>query len=249
MTNNFRVIESVGADRDRLRSRNPTLDPLAPLQGYGPDVEQHERLIGVIDQLEVAESQVAVKLPGPCFMVRVAGVANVDIGPADRDPGDVQGRQDLFVDAVFPTDVVADGKQPDVVDDGIAAGPIGLGVTRAAHHEPGRRQFARSDLIEQPLELCPLGRLDHVIGIEPEGVIAGGMLESIVPRRGEAIDPGEFEDLGPERAGDRNRVVGAAGVDDDNLVEHAGHRGQAMWKIFVLVLYDHRQGDAGPLVR
>ena len=55
-----------------------------------------------------------------------------------------------------------------------------------------------SETRQQRPQLLSLVRLDHVIGVEPEGIIAGRVRERLVTRRGEAVDPRELEDLGPK---------------------------------------------------
>ncbi len=78
------------------------------------------------------------------------------------------------------------------------------------------------------------GRLDHVVGIEPEGVLARGLLQRGVAGRGEVIDPGEFADLRPERLGDAPGAVGRPGVHDDDLIEDPPHRLEAMRQVLLL---------------
>ncbi len=63
----------------------------------------------------------------------------------------------------------------------------------------------------------------HIIGVEPEGIIALCPRECRVAGRGEVIDPHEIEHAGSELAGDLSRAVGAARVDDYDLVKQAGH--------------------------
>ena len=80
---------------------------------------------------------VAIELPGPQRLVDIARVPHDQVGPADRDPGPPQRRQDLLVDAVGPANILAERKQPDVIDDRLAAAAVGAGVARAAHHVRG----------------------------------------------------------------------------------------------------------------
>ena len=105
------------------------------------------------------------------------------VGPADRDAGPPQGRHDLLVDAVGPSDVVAEREQPDVVDHGVAAAAVGAGVAGASHHVAGR--LIGPQAVEQRPQCVPLGRVDDVVGIEPEGVIARrvGAARRSAPRR------------------------------------------------------------------
>ena len=71
------------------------------------------------------------------------------------------------------TDVIADRKPPHVVDDRLPARAIGAGIARAAHHVGGL--VAGPQASQQRFELRALGRIDHVVGVEPEGIIAGRM--------------------------------------------------------------------------
>jgi hypothetical protein len=87
---------------------------------------------------------------------------------------------------------------------------------------------------QQRVELFALRRLDHVIRIEPEGIIARGVCQRLVPRRGEVIDPGKLKDTRSEFAGDLDRAIGAARIDNNDLIEHPPHRFQAMRQVFFL---------------
>ena len=102
---------------------------------------------------------------------------------------------------------------------------------------------------QQRLELLAFGRLDHVVGIEPEGIIAGGVRQGRVPGRGEVVDPDEIEHPRPERAGDFDGAVLAAGIDDDDLIEEPAHRSETMRKVLLLVPDDHGERDASPVRR
>ena len=70
---------------------------------------------------------VALELPGPQVPVDIARVPDGQVRPAHRHTGSPQCGQDLLVNAVRPADIVAEGKQPDVVDDRLAPGAVGLG--------------------------------------------------------------------------------------------------------------------------
>ena len=129
--------------------------------------------------------------------------------------------------------------------------PSGLGSHGAAHHVrnicPGRAAFPGSlrelQTVQQRSELLPLGRVDHVVGIQPEGIIAGGVFQGRVAGGGEIIDPDEVEHPRPEFARDLLGPVGAAGIDHDDLVEKSRAPTQAMRQIFLLVSDDHGQTD------
>ena len=76
--------------------------------------------------------------------------------------------------------------------------------------------------VEQRLELDSLGRIEHIIGIQPERIVPLCPRERRVAGRGEVTDPDEIEHPGPELAGDLPRAVGAARIDDHDLVEQVG---------------------------
>ena len=98
-------------------------------------------------------------------------------------------------------------------------------------------------------ELLSLGRLDDVIGIEPKRIIAGGPRQCRIAGRGEVVDPDKIKHTCPERPGDLDRAVGAAGIDDDDLIEQPAHRFETGGKVFFLVPNNHGQADSGPVVR
>jgi hypothetical protein len=58
---------------------------------------------------------------------------NGQIGPARRNIRPAQRRQELFVYPVRPPDIVAERKQPDVIDHRVATDPVRAGITRTAH--------------------------------------------------------------------------------------------------------------------
>ena len=130
-----------------------------------------------------------------------------------------------------------------MVDDRRPAARLAVGVAGAA--DDVGRLVARPRPSSSASQLGPLGRLDHVVGVEPEGVVAGGAGQRRVAGGGEVVDPGEVEDPRPERAGDLHGAVGRAGVDDDDLVEEPGGRAQAGRQVRLLVADDHRQADPG----
>ena len=101
------------------------------------------------------------------------------------------------MDAVGPSDILAEREQPDVIDDRLAAAAVRARVAGAR----ARTQAAgssRPQSVEQRPQFLPLGRIDHVVGIEPEGIIAGRPGQGRVPGRGEVVDPDEVEHPGAE---------------------------------------------------
>ena len=71
--------------------------------------------------------------------------------------------------AISPADSFAERKQPDMVDDRVAACSVGAGIARAAHDV--RDLLALSQSLENRFELLSLGRIDDIVGIEPKGII------------------------------------------------------------------------------
>jgi hypothetical protein len=130
-----------------------------------------------------------------------------------------------------------------VIDDGLPAAAVGARVAGALD-DVGR--LARTEALQERDQLLPLGWLDDVVGVEPEGVIAGGPRQGRIAGRGEVVHPDEVEHPRPERAGDLGRPIDAAGVHDDDLIEDVAHRFEAPWKVLLLVFHDHRQGDSCP---
>jgi hypothetical protein len=112
-----------------------------------------------------------------------------------------------------------------VVDNRVAAGSVRRRIAGAAYHVAG--VFTGAQAVQVRFELLSFGCIDHIVGIEPESVVAGGAGERRIACRREVVDPGEIEDAGTKRTGDLDRAVGAAGVDDDDLVEEAFRRAQA----------------------
>ena len=104
-----------------------------------------------------------------------------------------------------------------MIDDRVTARPIRARVARAAHHIRG--PVAGPQPVKNRPELFDLDRIDHIIGIEPEGVITGRMGQRFIPCRGEIVDPDEIKHLRTELAGDLLRAVNAACVDDDNFIK------------------------------
>ncbi len=74
-----------------------------------------------------------------------------------------------------------------MIDHGIAAAAVGTRIAGATHDVSGR--LLGSQPVEKREELLPLRRIDLVVGIESERVIAGGVRQRFISRRGEVIDP------------------------------------------------------------
>jgi hypothetical protein len=101
---------------------------------------------------------------------------------------------------------------------------------------------------KQSLELLPFRPIDHVIGIQPERVIAGRVLQRRAPCRREVIDPRELKDTRPELDGNLLRPIRAPRIDHADLIKQPRHRRQGAWQVFLLDLHDHGQRGSG-LVR
>ena len=102
--------------------------------------------------------------------------------------------------------------------------PCGPGSHAHAHDE-GRRVPVRSRATpQQRFELRTFRRLDQVVGIEPEGIIASGAGERCISGGGEVVDPDEIKHPRPERPGDFNGAIRAAGIEDDDLVKQPASR-------------------------
>ncbi len=218
--------------------------PIAPLDGDRAEIEEDERLVRPVLQLFAEDPRIAFELSGSQGEVDVARVPDDQVGPPDGNPGSAEGGHDLLVNAIGPAEVLPDREQPDMVDDGLAAAAVGAGIAGASHDVS--RRLVRPQSREELPELLPLGRVDHVVGIEPEGVNAGGVGERLIPRRGEVVDPGELEHVGSELLGDLDRPIARPGIDDDALIEDPADRFQALRQVLLLVFQDQGQGDFRP---
>ena len=216
--------------------------PIAPLNGDRAQVEQDERLIGPVLQLFLKDPRIAIELSGSQSEVDITGMPDDHVRPPHRNPGSAQRGHDLLVHAIGPADIVAAGKQPDMIDDGLAPAAVGAGVAGTSHDVS--RRLVPPQSVEHHLELRPLVRIDHIVGVEPEDIIAGGVGKRLVPRRREVVDPGEREHAGLEGAGDLDRLIVRSGIDDHDFIEDPAYRFQALRQVILLVSYDHRQADA-----
>jgi hypothetical protein len=68
-----------------------------------------------------------------------------------------------------------------MIDDGLAAGAVGRRIAGAAHDITGL--VFSSQPGKQCPQLVPLRRIEHVIGVEPEGKITRGMGQGLIPRQ------------------------------------------------------------------
>ncbi len=92
--------------------------------------------------------------------------------------------------------------------------------------------MAFSQSLENLFELLSLGRIDDIVCVEPKGIIPRGPRQCGIACGGEIIDPYKIKDACPKRPGDLGRAVGAAGIDDNDLIEHPAHGLETGGKVF-----------------
>src|SRR5262249_34618904 len=90
-----------------------------------------------------------------------------------------------------------------------------------------------------------LRHVEHIVRVQPKGIVAGGMRESRVSRGRKIVDPYEVGDARAKFSGNLLCAVDAAGIDDDDLVEEAANRFQAACQIALLVAHNHCETDLG----
>ena len=93
--------------------------------------------------------------------------------------------------------------------------------------------------------LLPLCRVNHVVGIEPERIIAGGPRQRRVAGRGEVINPDEIKHPCAELFSDLPRAIFRPRVNHHDLVEQAANGAQAGRKVLLFIPYDHRETHGG----
>ena len=71
---------------------------------------------------------------------------------------------------------------------------------REAHRRASALATSAWQPVQQLPQLLPLRRVNDIIGIEPERIVAGGPRQRRVAGRGEVIDPDEIEHPSPELA-------------------------------------------------
>jgi hypothetical protein len=217
---------------------------LASQVGIGPaQVEQREGIVGAFGLVQIQEAQVAFELAAPQGGIDVAGVGQEDVGEVQLVPGPADGEQDLFVDTVVPADGGVVAKEADLIDEhGRAAVRRRRGLP---HDESG---VLLSEIVEQAAELVAVGIVEELVGVEPENPFAAGMAERFVASGGEAVGPVQGEDAGIVPGGDVLGVVAGAGVHDDDFVHQIAHRVETACQRGSLVLDDHGQRHARPLL-
>jgi hypothetical protein len=194
------------------------LVPVSALNGNRAQVEKDERIVRPVFQLAIEDLNVALQLPGPQLLVHVARMPNGQVRPSHWRVGPAECGQDLLVNPISPPNILAKREQSDMIDDRVAPGSIPARITCAAHHESGL--VASPQSLKDSLELVPLNRLNHIIGIEPKRIIAGRMRKRLVSRCREVVDPFEVKHPCPELAGDLLGPVRAARIEDHDLIEN-----------------------------
>ena len=94
------------------------------------------------------------------------------------------------MDAVSPAHVLTEWKQPDVVHNRLSTA-AGFGIAGASNDIGGL--VSRPQAIEQPPQIVALVPFEHIVGIQPESVIARRVGERRVPCGGEIVDPRKVE--------------------------------------------------------
>ena len=167
------------------------------------------------------------------------------VGPADVGTDGPQSGEDLLVDAERPAHPGIAAEQSDVVDGGGRA----AGAVRDANalHDVGRVLVLQPG--EERRQFRAVGAVDPVVRVHPKDPSEGGVAEGLVAGRGEIVDPGELEHVGPEAAGDLPGTVGRTGVDDDDLADDVADRFQTGPDVRLLVPDDHAERDPVPRSR
>ena len=87
-----------------------------------------------------------------------------------------------------------------------------------------------------------VARGNRFVGVERQDPVARRLLDGEVSRHAEIVLPREVEDPRAELARDLDCSIGAAGVDDDQVVPQAAYRFETAPQVRVLVL--RNQADA-----
>ena len=213
-----------------------------------PQVEEGERVLGPLGQLEPQQPHIADALPLLC---RRPGIRprmhHVDVGPGHLAPESADRRQDLLVDPPVEPHVGPVGEQLDVVDDrDVRVAVAGLASSRAVnlHHVPQHPRIGMA--VDQAAQPPPaLGR-DRVVGVHPEHPFPARMPERLVPRGGEIVAPGEMEEPSAVRLDDPRRLIDRAGIHDHHLVDPGADTLQAGRQRPGRVAHDHAERETGP---
>ena len=79
------------------------------------------------------------------WSIRISGMPNGDVGPLDWHSRPFERRQNLLMNPVRPPHALDHGKQPDVIDNRLAAASIQPRIAPAPHHErAAKRELARA---------------------------------------------------------------------------------------------------------
>jgi len=215
---------------------------IAGVVGRHPQVEVDEGVIRVLLQVEPQQAHVALALPLlPLGRGVVAGVSDEGIGVGHLLPEAPHAGQDLLVHAELEPQVRVVPEELHVVDD-LDAGL--LARARQAVHTDGVCEDVLARLLDQLSQARAVALVDHVIGVHPEDPLACGVAERLVPRRREAVAPGEVLHPRPASQGELLRAVLRARIDNDHLVDPRPNAVETLGDVPLLVADDHAQRDA-----
>ena len=104
----------------------------------------------------------------------------------------------------------------------------GLGGTQLQPQQVQGQQILSGDISQglplvEALQQLSGGRQQHLVGIEHQHPIAGGVAQGGIAGSGEVVDPVNMAHLGPVGLGDRHRVIPRPGIDHDDFTHHPLH--------------------------
>ncbi|CAB4853676.1 unannotated protein [freshwater metagenome] len=86
-----------------------------------------------------------------------------------------------------------------------------------------------------------------LIGVDVEDPVGADVVEAKIPGGGEVAVPWSMQHHGAVRLCDRDRVIAAARIDDDDLVAEIADRREAATKMLCFVLDDDGRSDERPI--
>ena len=104
---------------------------------------------------------------------------------------------------------------------------------REAHRRASAPAAAARQSVQQLPQLLPFRRVNDIIGIEPERIVAGGPRQRRVAGCGEVVDPDEIKHPRPELTGDLPRAVLRSRINDHDLIEQARHGRKAFGNVIL----------------
>src|SRR5262249_20983221 len=81
------------------------------------EVEERERIIGIQRMLRQDDSAIALEFLSPRLRVAIAEMIDDDRCPRDVSASHLERRENLFVQAAFPTYIGQIPEEPDLIDD------------------------------------------------------------------------------------------------------------------------------------